>query len=127
MGGSYGISQGGVGDDTYMGGSGPGAYTRKALYHSWPSLSTTAAATLNFQASTLAYGTGCVATIKASLDGGSTCATPFSERGALVQANYTLAVPSGQNLALVQVMCNCSGDVTLTGNIGLYFNSLHIE
>ena len=31
---------GNLGDDTYMGGSGPGAYTRKALYHSWPSLST---------------------------------------------------------------------------------------
>jgi hypothetical protein len=49
---------GNPGDDTYMGGSGPGGYTSQALYHSWPSLTTTAAATLNIQASTLANCTG---------------------------------------------------------------------
>jgi hypothetical protein len=118
---------GNPGDDTLMGGSGPGAYNSQALYHSWPSLTTTAAATLNIRAATLASGTGCLATIKASLDGGSTWTTLFTETGALVQANYTLPVPSGQNLALVQVQCNCSGDVTLTGYINLYFNSLFIE
>jgi len=118
---------GNPGDDTYMGGSGPGGHTSQALYHSWPSLTTTAAATLNIQASTLAYGTGCLATIQASLNGGSTGTTLFSETGALVQANYTLSVPSGQNLALVQVQANCSGSSTLTGYIDLYFNSLYIE
>ena len=82
---------------------------------------------LNIHASTLACGTGRLATIKASLDGGSCWITLFSETGAIVQANYTLSVPSGQNLALVQVQFNCSGDATLTGYIDLYFNSLYIE
>jgi hypothetical protein len=118
---------GNPGDDTYMGGSGPGAYTSQALYHSWPALTTTAAAKLYVSASTLAYGTGCLATITASLDGGSTWTTMFSETGQLVQAVYTLSVPSGQNLALVQVQFNCSGSSTLTGYIDLYFNSLYIE
>ncbi|HUD14718.1 MAG TPA: hypothetical protein VMQ56_13785 [Terracidiphilus sp.] len=118
---------GNPGDDTYMGGSGPGGYNSQALYHSWPPLTTTAAATLNVQASTLAYGTGCLATIKASLDGSSTWTTLFSQTSVIYQANYTLSVPSGQNLALVQVQFNCSGSSTLTGYIDMYFNSLYIE
>ncbi|HEY5054666.1 MAG TPA: hypothetical protein VII58_00810 [Acidobacteriaceae bacterium] len=114
-------------DETLMGGHGPGGYNSQAIYWHWPSLTTTAAATLNVNAAALAYGSGCLATIQASLDGGSTWTTMLSTAVQVLLTNYTLPVPSGQDLALVQVKFNCSGDATLTGYIDLYFASLYIE
>jgi hypothetical protein len=114
-------------DNTTLNGAGPGDTNSSVIYHVFPSITLSAAATLNVKVATTASGSGCNSTIQVSLDNGATWAVVFSETGAVAQANYTRAVPSGQDLSKVQVFCGSSGDVSLTGTIAMSMNSLFIQ
>lgn len=114
-------------DNTVTPGAGPGDTNSSVIYHVFPSVTLSAAATFNVKVATTASGTGCSASVQISLDGGSTWAYVFSQTGAIAAANYTYAVPSGQNLALVQVWCGVNGGVSATGTLNMSFNSLYIQ
>jgi hypothetical protein len=112
-------------NNTTCSGGGPGDTNSSVIYQVFPAVTLSVAPTFNVTVATTASGGGCNATIQISLDGGSTWTVVFNQTGAIAQANYTLSVPSGQNLSLVQVFGGSQGDVSLTGAINMSFNSLY--
>jgi hypothetical protein len=89
------------------------AFGSTITYAGFPSTVLSAAATLSVQAEILAggagAGAGCNQTIAVSLDGGTTFTTLISTGTGAAMTTYTLTVPSGTNLANIQVYASGTG------------------